>query len=309
MELGLIRRCLLWREKNPGKMLWVLLLIFVIGGWAGDHTDKCISQSGDRTECCKGAINLKEMKTSQSSDHKNDGVTYSADRAIDGNKSTCSNTEEKPNSWWRIDLRGVYNISCISIFNKNGKNTEMENSVIYIGNSRLDNGTSNTRVANISCLRVCNDNVFRLQPTVGRYITVVTPSNKPTILCEVNITASEKESPFILIEQEMIWEDALYYCQEHHSDLASILDDEAQAFAELEAEKAKSGFVWLGLHFTCTLQFWFWVGGTLVDFNRWNDTNTAADCNMSGAMDKGGNHSWVKKSDFEAYNFLCEKRK
>ncbi|XP_072250861.1 uncharacterized protein [Leuresthes tenuis] len=278
-------------------MLWILLFICMIGWEPGQGNQ------------CERILNLTNTTSSQSSNYVDNNLNYSSARATDGDVSTCSNTMELHKSWWRLDLHGVYNISCISIYNIKEDHTSMKNSKIYIGNSRKDNGTTNTEVCNISKIKVTRNNDFKLDhPAVGRYIIVTIQNDKkPVILCEVNITGTEKESPFVLIKKKMMWEDALYYCRDNYEDLASVLNEDAQAFAELEAEKADTDFVWLGLHFTCTLQFWFWVDDHRLQFKRWHNDTETADCAMSGAMEKREDHYWVVKSDFDAYNFICAK--
>ncbi|GLD66855.1 uncharacterized protein AKAME5_002941100, partial [Lates japonicus] len=67
----------------------------------------------------------------------------------------------------------------------------------------------------------------------------------------------------------MTWADALYYCRDRHTDLASILDEEDQDWAVLMAKEAQTHFVWLGLRYTCTLDFWFWVEDHRLEYNNW----------------------------------------
>ncbi|XP_045907880.1 C-type lectin lectoxin-Phi1-like [Micropterus dolomieu] len=114
----------------------------------------------------------------------------------------------------------------------------------------------------------------------------------------------KKHPPFVLINQWKTWEEALYYCRDNYMDLASIVDEDTQAWAELEAKKANTRFVWLGLHYTCTLEFWFWVDDQRLDFNRWKPEKKTGDCGMSGAMETREEHLWFSSSDYKKFNFI-----
>ncbi|XP_028442440.1 C-type mannose receptor 2-like [Perca flavescens] len=116
------------------------------------------------------------------------------------------------------------------------------------------------------------------------------------------------EDSVILINQSMIWEDALYYCRDHHGDLVSITNQDDQRWVQERAKMASTPHVWLGLRYTCTLDFWFWVSDETVLYKNWGPGQPGDDCNMSGAMDREG--TWVKKIDDDhKLNFICSKNK
>uniref|UniRef100_A0A8C9X751 C-type lectin domain-containing protein n=1 Tax=Sander lucioperca TaxID=283035 RepID=A0A8C9X751_SANLU len=149
----------------------------------------------------------------------------------------------------------------------------------------------------------------------GRYITVFL-SEKTLILCEVMIfgiikgklhKSSPQKSSFELVKEKKTWVDALYYCRDNGMDLASIVDEDTQVWAELEARKADTPFVWLGLRYTCTLNFWFWVDDQHLEFNRWAPNSKIEECDMSVAMDRKEDHLWYSKLDNETFNFICAK--
>ncbi|KAL7375592.1 hypothetical protein ABVT39_020434 [Epinephelus coioides] len=113
------------------------------------------------------------------------------------------------------------------------------------------------------------------------------------------------DDKMILIKENMTWDDALKYCRMNHCDLVSITNLNEQRWVQEKAKKANSPYVWLGLRYTCTLGFWFWVNEEMVTYKNWDTGVPADDCDMSGAMDRGGEHKWFKKNDNEKFNFIC----
>ncbi|XP_034738008.1 macrophage mannose receptor 1-like [Etheostoma cragini] len=114
----------------------------------------------------------------------------------------------------------------------------------------------------------------------------------------------------ILIQKNLTWVEALFYCRDHHGDLVSITNPDQQLRVQERAKMAATPYVWLGLRYTCTLEFWFWVSDETVHYTNWDPRETTGDdCSMSGAMDRGGGHQWVKKIDNKnQFNFICSKK-
>ncbi|XP_070786297.1 C-type mannose receptor 2-like [Enoplosus armatus] len=112
----------------------------------------------------------------------------------------------------------------------------------------------------------------------------------------------------ILIEKNKTWEEALTYCRKNHRDLVSITNLDQQRWVQEKAKEADTTHVWLGLRYTCTLGFWFWVSDEVVRHENWASDGEKDGCGMSAAMDTGGQHKWFKKAETEQFNFICSKR-
>uniref|UniRef100_A0A3B3DYF5 C-type lectin domain-containing protein n=1 Tax=Oryzias melastigma TaxID=30732 RepID=A0A3B3DYF5_ORYME len=112
-------------------------------------------------------------------------------------------------------------------------------------------------------------------------------------------------NPMILITENRTWEEALYYCRHHYHDLVTITNLEEQTWVQEKASKASTPYVWTGLRYTCTLGFWFWVSGEVVGYKKWASPEQVNECDMSGAMERGGGHKWFKINDEEKFNFIC----
>ncbi|XP_030247663.1 macrophage mannose receptor 1-like [Sparus aurata] len=132
----------------------------------------------------------------------------------------------------------------------------------------------------------------------GRWNTANCNSQKPFFCYSDNV---------ILIKENKTWEEAINYCREKHNDLISITDAEQQRWVQERAKNATSSHVWLALRFTCILEVWFWVTDERVDYKNWAPNVKMDDCNMSGAMEAGGKHKWIKEDDMMKFNFFCSK--
>uniref|UniRef100_A0A8C8E0T3 C-type lectin domain-containing protein n=1 Tax=Oryzias sinensis TaxID=183150 RepID=A0A8C8E0T3_9TELE len=106
-------------------------------------------------------------------------------------------------------------------------------------------------------------------------------------------------------DKNRTWEEALYYCRHHHHDLVTITNMDEQRWVQEKTKNASSPFVWTGLRYTCSLGFWFWVSDEVVRYKNWASPEQVNECDMSGAMETGGEHKWFKKHDEEKFNFFC----
>ncbi|XP_034531872.1 putative C-type lectin domain family 20 member A [Notolabrus celidotus] len=110
----------------------------------------------------------------------------------------------------------------------------------------------------------------------------------------------------VLVTRKMTWEKALNYCRKHHHDLVSITNPQQQKWVQARAKSASTDYVWLGLRYTCTMDLWFWVNDYLVCYDNWKTPDDGKDlCDYAAAMEKNGDHKWVKKVDTDEFNFFC----
>lgn len=93
-------------------------------------------------------------------------------------------------------------------------------------------------------------------------------------------------------------------------ELVSAHNQSIQHLVQQRAKKASTPFVWLGLRYTCTLEFWFWVNGEESCYHNWADGegyNTSKEqCGNTGAIQRDGGQ-WVGKAETERFNFICSK--
>ncbi|KAI4899614.1 hypothetical protein NFI96_029301, partial [Prochilodus magdalenae] len=127
-------------------------------------------------------------------------------------------------------------------------------------------------------------------------------SNRLPFICHQN--------KLILIQQNLTWREALWYCREKHLDLVSVHSEEIQLWVMEVVQKASTEHVWLGLRHTCTLGFWYWVSGESICYQNWAPGNGTGgeDCvsvERTGAVQSGGEHQWVSLLENQELNFIC----
>ncbi|XP_062254611.1 macrophage mannose receptor 1-like [Platichthys flesus] len=112
----------------------------------------------------------------------------------------------------------------------------------------------------------------------------------------------------ILIQQNMTWIDAMTYCREHHNDLVHVTTREIQEEVAEKAKNATSPHVWLGLRYTCKLNFWFWTRSTSACYQNWapgQGPERTYDCGVTGATEATGRQQWVGLPETDRLNFIC----
>uniref|UniRef100_A0A3Q3AZI1 C-type mannose receptor 2-like n=1 Tax=Kryptolebias marmoratus TaxID=37003 RepID=A0A3Q3AZI1_KRYMA len=122
----------------------------------------------------------------------------------------------------------------------------------------------------------------------------------------INTCASIKpficyDDKVILIKENKTWEEALYYCRDHYHDLVTITNLDEQRWVQEKVKNASTPFVWMGLRYSCALDLWFWISDEVVSYENWVSDGQMDNCDMSGAMETGGQHQWFKKTDAEEF--------
>ncbi|XP_072553639.1 macrophage mannose receptor 1-like [Paramormyrops kingsleyae] len=131
-----------------------------------------------------------------------------------------------------------------------------------------------------------------------------------------DMTPCDEKHPFVCYDDNLIlvnsnttWNEALNYCRTYHSDLVSVHNEEIQYWVSRMAEKASTDHVWLGLRFSCSLNFWFWVSAENVCYQNWapNNTSNSNLCGTTGAVQSKDPHYWVSLPETKELNFICSK--
>ncbi|KAI4877372.1 hypothetical protein NFI96_033852, partial [Prochilodus magdalenae] len=128
--------------------------------------------------------------------------------------------------------------------------------------------------------------------------------------CEERLSFICCENKLILIQQNLTWREALWYCRENYLDLVSVHSEEIQLWVKEVAQKASTEHVWLGLRHTCSQSLWYWVSGFSICYQNWAPGNGTGgeDCwsvERTGAVQSGGEQQWVSLPENQKLNFIC----
>ncbi|XP_064879506.1 macrophage mannose receptor 1-like [Oncorhynchus nerka] len=119
------------------------------------------------------------------------------------------------------------------------------------------------------------------------------------------------DDKLVLVSENKTWSEALRYCRDRNMELVSVHNHSIQHWVRQKAKMASSPFVWLGLRYTCTLEFWFWVNGEESCYHNWahgEGYNTSKDqYGNTGAIERDGG-KWVGLPETDKFNFICSKR-
>ncbi|XP_052434572.1 macrophage mannose receptor 1 isoform X2 [Carassius gibelio] len=155
---------------------------------------------------------------------------------------------------------------------------------------------------------ICHGDL-KSQSTTKAATTDTEGGNRSTQPTQILTTGAEQDN-LILVRENLTWTEALTYCRNHHVDLVSIHSEEVQNRAARKATQASTSHVWLGLRYTCTFDFWFWIknreAGCYQNWVPGHGPRGYEECELSGAMESTGGHRWVGKPESERLNFICE---
>ncbi|XP_058235789.1 macrophage mannose receptor 1-like [Hemibagrus wyckioides] len=188
---------------------------------------------------------------------------------------------------WRMINSSVHQNVWIGLFNDSWKWSDQSNSSFRYWSSDKPSG-------GLNCSAVSESG--------QRYWSDVNCTEKLPFICI--------ENKLILVKENLTWKEALRYCRNHHHDLVSVRTEEMQLWVKEVAQNTSTEHVWLGLHHTCALGFWYWVNGEMICYQDWAPGNGTGfeDCSheeRTEAVQSGGEQKWISLPQSEKLNFIC----
>ncbi|XP_030635054.1 C-type mannose receptor 2-like [Chanos chanos] len=119
------------------------------------------------------------------------------------------------------------------------------------------------------------------------------------------------QDKLVLIRENKTWSEALNHCRNNHVDLVSVHDENMIRWVKERSKNATTDYVWMGLRFSCTLGFWFWVDGESVCYQNlvpgnWTAVEACQDEVLTGAIQsRGQQQEWVSLPETHKLNFIC----
>ncbi|XDV18768.1 hypothetical protein PO909_024400 [Leuciscus waleckii] len=112
----------------------------------------------------------------------------------------------------------------------------------------------------------------------------------------------------ILVLQKKTWDEALDYCRQTYTDLASLRSQMIMEEAIKNTLTSQTAYVWTGLRFLAG--HWFWVSGHNLQYKAWSkegELQCPARNLRCGALDRA-NNIWRPNNCEDKLNFLCLKK-
>ncbi|CAJ1087547.1 uncharacterized protein LOC117807966 isoform X2 [Xyrichtys novacula] len=250
-----------------------------------------------------------------------------ASLAIDGNKNpdyaggfSCTHTLFANSHWWRLLLPAVYRVSHVDITNRDELAERINGAELLIGNNAQNNGNNNPRCAVIDSIGRGQTRTFDCGGMIGRFVNVkLERPNTILTLCELEVygeiaapapsfSAVVMGRSVAVVEKELCWSDALFYCRDFYWDLLSIRSEEEQR--EVEEVLRSVSFplterVWLGLRRYLMGKTWFWMSGDTENFDYFETQSIWEDTSPCGAIDTSDRFHWGDLPCEEHRHFIC----
>ncbi|XP_034554145.1 macrophage mannose receptor 1 [Notolabrus celidotus] len=144
--------------------------------------------------------------------------------------------------------------------------------------------------------------------TTAKTSTQMISTTQPLTPKPTEDSQSRPPGNLILIKKNLTWIDAMTYCRMHHVDLVHITSKHIQEKVAEKAKNSTSPHVWLGLRYTCHLNFWFWTNSRNGCYQNWapgQGSDGKYDCDTTGAIEATGGQQWVGLSQTQKLNFIC----
>ncbi|KAJ8378860.1 hypothetical protein AAFF_G00233620 [Aldrovandia affinis] len=115
----------------------------------------------------------------------------------------------------------------------------------------------------------------------------------------------EYDRVLTLVQEKMVWEEALDHCRENYTDLASVVSENSALQFVNSSAGGQTEFVWMGLRFLAGQ--WLWVNRDVMQFSGWtgvDEYRCPAIPHRCGALSMKG-IVWEPKPCEEKLNFIC----
>ncbi|XP_063055656.1 uncharacterized protein LOC134449570 [Engraulis encrasicolus] len=141
------------------------------------------------------ALNKEAVQSSQYNYLGSPGNAVDGGRSSRYSERSCSRTKTQTDPWWRVDLQRPFNVTTVTITNREDGDPEMiDGAEIRIGNSLENNGNNNPLCDVISSFPAWETKAFHCRAHLGRYVNIFLPGcDKHLALCEVEVSANPLE--------------------------------------------------------------------------------------------------------------------